>query len=81
MNYITGTNRNQILMQCMEDYIAGDNPVRVIDALVDALDLKELKFIKPKPEYKEGESASILDKGGQNEGLEATISKTTTTVC
>ncbi|MEO5572064.1 MAG: hypothetical protein ABIT08_05505 [Bacteroidia bacterium] len=47
MNYITGINRNQILMQCMEERIAADNAVRVIEALVNALDLTKLNFRHP----------------------------------
>ena len=30
--------------ESLEDYIADDNPVRVIDAFVDGLDLKQLGF-------------------------------------
>jgi hypothetical protein len=30
--------------ECLEDWICGDNPVRVIDAFVEELDLAELIF-------------------------------------
>ena len=40
--HITGKNRLQMEMLCMEDRIAADNPVRVIDAFIDALDLEKL---------------------------------------
>ena len=40
-----GTPRNQIQFFALEETIADDNPVRVIDALVDALDLQALGFI------------------------------------
>ena len=49
----------------MDDLIAEDNPVRVIDALVNALDLEQLNFIKSKPEHKAVESTNIEDKGGR----------------
>jgi len=44
MKYIQGQDRSQITLfpDCIEDYVAEDNPVRVIDAFVDSLDLAEL---------------------------------------
>ena len=44
MKYIQGQDRSQITLfpDCIEDYVAEDNPVRVIDAFVDNLDLTEL---------------------------------------
>lgn len=52
MGYINGADRNQItlLPESVDDYVAEDNAVRVIDAYVDSLDLAELGFIKTKPE-------------------------------
>jgi transposase len=46
MQYIQKESRGQItfLPDCIEDYISEDNPVRVIDALVDSLDLPVLGF-------------------------------------
>ena len=35
--------------ECAEDYISEENPVRVIDAFVDSLDMEELGFQKAKP--------------------------------
>jgi transposase len=51
MNYIQGQDRNQItlLPECLEDFIAEDNPVRVIDAFVDNLNMNELGFLKSTP--------------------------------
>ena len=42
--FIEGENRFQCTLfpESLEDYIAADNPVRVIDAFVDGLDLKRL---------------------------------------
>src|SRR4249919_3418535 len=44
MQHKAGTARNQIQMSSLEDRIAKDNPVRVIDAFVDSLSLKEMGF-------------------------------------
>jgi len=33
-----------LLPPCIEDYVGRDNPVRAIEAYVDALDLNELGF-------------------------------------
>jgi len=44
--FIEGEDRQQValLPECLDDYIAEDNPVRVIDAFVGELDLAELGF-------------------------------------
>ena len=44
--FIEGEDRGQwtLLPECLDDWIAEDNPVRAIDAFVDALDLAELGF-------------------------------------
>ena len=51
MQHKTGIPRNQLQMSSLEDRIAKDNPVRVIDAFADSLSLKEMGFkhavIKP----------------------------------
>lgn len=46
MSYIQGDNRGQaaLLPAAVEDYVAADAPVRVIDAFVDGLDISELGF-------------------------------------
>ena len=49
----------------MEDRIAEDNPVRVIDGLVESLNLKRMGFINEQPGYKEGDRADKRDKGGR----------------
>lgn len=48
MKYITGQERTQISMfpAIMDDYVTEDNPVRVIDAFVDGLDMASLGFEK-----------------------------------
>jgi transposase len=44
--FIEGQDRSQVtlLPECLDDYIAEDNPVRVVDAFVDELDLESLGF-------------------------------------
>jgi transposase len=51
MRHIQGENRHQtsLLPPSLEDFVAADHPVRVIDALVDKLDLASLGFAKAVP--------------------------------
>lgn len=51
MKYITGENRNQkiLLPDCIDDYVQENNPVRVIDAFVENLDMDELGFKRSQP--------------------------------
>ena len=51
MKYREKRDRAQIsfLPECVEDYIDEENPVRVIDAFVDSLDMEALGFRKAKP--------------------------------
>ena len=51
MEYIKGHDRGQktMLPDCIDDLIGRDNPIRVIDAFVDALDIKAAGFRRPKP--------------------------------
>ena len=48
MRHITGESRDQatLLPPTLDDYVAADHPVRVIDAFVDSLDMKALGFNK-----------------------------------
>jgi transposase len=50
--FVEGSDRNQTTLfpECLEDWIDEDNPVRVIDAFVDAIDLGELGFDGVVPE-------------------------------
>ena len=49
--FIEGEDRTQItlLPECLDDYIATDNPVRAVDAFVEELDLKALGFAGADP--------------------------------
>src|SRR3984893_718105 len=44
--FIEGADRSQwtLLPECLDDWVSEDNPVRAIDAFVDAVDLAELGF-------------------------------------
>ncbi len=44
--FVEGANRNQatLLPECLEDFIADDNPVRIVDTFVDELDLASMGF-------------------------------------
>ncbi len=50
--FVEGTDRAQstLLPECLDDWIDEDNPVRVIDAFVEALNLAELGFAGVEPE-------------------------------
>jgi transposase len=50
--YVEGEDRSQAILfpERLDDYIAEDNPVRVIDVFVDELDLAELGFEGMEPE-------------------------------
>lgn len=56
MHYIQEANRQQLslLPESLEDYVAGNNPVRVIDRFVETLDLAALGF-----------SRAVLSKTGR----------------
>jgi transposase len=49
--FVAGADRGQstLLPECLDDFIDESNPVRVIDAFVDALDLAELGFAGAEP--------------------------------
>ena len=49
--FVEGDDHKQVapLPECVDDYIGQDNPVRVIDAFVDELDLAELSFNGTEP--------------------------------
>ena len=51
MTYVKGEDRNQITLfpEAIDDYITEDNPVRVIEAFVNSLDMQKLGFQKAEP--------------------------------
>jgi transposase len=44
--FIEGADRNQVMLlpESVGDYVGPDNPVRVVDAFVEQLDLREMGF-------------------------------------
>ena len=50
-HFVEGAGRDQasFLPACLEDYVDPNNPVRVIDAFVDDLDLAEMGFGRVQP--------------------------------
>jgi len=44
MNYILGKDRLQAIIECFEDYVEADSEVRVIDKIIDTLDIESLGF-------------------------------------
>jgi len=49
MNHIQGLDRFQLAFSCLDDQIDKENPVRIIDAFIDKLDLNLLGFVsKPR---------------------------------
>jgi transposase len=72
--FVEGDDRKQValLPECVDDYIKADNPVRVIDAFVDELDLAELGFngitpaVTGRPSYHPGVMLRIYIYGYVN---------------
>jgi transposase len=64
--FVEGANRGQstLLPECLDDWIDDENPVRVIDAFVDALDLAGLGFdgVEPAATGRPGFHPSVLLK-------------------
>ena len=61
--FVEGMDRGQstLFPECLEDWICEDNPVRVIDAFVEGLDLAELRFCGVDPEAPAGLVPSVGD--------------------
>src|ERR1700757_3919461 len=72
--FFEGDDRKQVALfpECVDDYIGQDNPVRVIDAFIDELDLAELGFngttpaLTGRPSYHPGVMLSIYVYGYLN---------------
>ena len=44
MQFIQGNNRDQTYFSTLNDQVSCDNPVRLIDAFIDKLELQKLGF-------------------------------------
>ena len=64
MQYIQGNNRHQTYFASLEDQVSADNPVRLIDAFIDKLDLQKLGFntTVPKTEGRPAYAPQVLLK-------------------
>ena len=53
--FIEGEDRSQVtlLPECLDDYIGQDNPVRVVDAFVEELDLRDFGLRERRTELKD----------------------------
>ncbi len=63
--FIEGWHRNQtaLLPECLDDYVEEQNPVRVIDAFIDYLDLASLGFdVEPEATGRPGYRPALLLK-------------------
>jgi transposase len=64
--FIEGIDRSQVslLPECVDDYVSEDNPVRVVEAFVDQLDLREMGFeaIDPEATGRPGFHPSVMLK-------------------
>jgi transposase len=64
--FVEGDDRSQValLPECLDDFVAEDNPVRVIDAFIDELDLVALGFdgLTPASTGRPGYHPSVLLK-------------------
>ena len=60
--FVEGEDRSQntLFPECLDQYIAEDNPVQVVDVFVDELDLTTLGFdgIKPEATGRPGRTAN-----------------------
>ena len=54
--YVEGLDRHQVtlLPECLEDYIAEDNPVRVVDAFVEGSIFRHWVSSGPLPRTRDG---------------------------
>jgi transposase len=61
--FIEGVGRDQVtlLPECLDDYVEDDNPVRVVEAFVDMLDLGSLGFdVEPEATGRPGYRPSLM---------------------
>jgi hypothetical protein len=86
--FVEGDDRHQVtlLPECLDDFIDEDNPVRVIDAFVDELDLQTLGFLgmEPaatgRPSYHRPRLPTPRPRDGST-GLTSSTSPGTTSTC
>lgn len=62
MAIVAGTDRKQYVIICPDEAVAEDNPVRVIDALIESFDLVKLGFAPPNHRGRSSYAASDMLK-------------------
>src|SRR6516164_4959869 len=64
--FVEGQDRSQLILlpECLDDYVGEDNPVRIVDAFIDELDLAALGFagVVPEPTGRPAYHPSLLLK-------------------
>ena len=72
--FVAGLDRSQTTLfpECLDDWIDEDNPVRVVDAFVEAVDLGELGFDGVTPE---GDGSAFLSSLGPAQALHLWLSE------
>ena len=62
--FMEGKDRRDrlLLPDCLDDYVSGDNQVRVVDVFVDELDLRTLGFAGPAATGRPGYSPATMLK-------------------
>jgi radical SAM protein with 4Fe4S-binding SPASM domain len=61
MNHIQGIDRFQMTFSSLDDFVDKDNPVRIIDAFIDRLDLDLLGFGGKAPKPEDCKSQKVAD--------------------
>jgi len=61
MNHIQGIDRFQMTFSSLDDFVDKDNPVRIIDAFIDKLDLDLLGFGGKPPKPEDCKSQKVTD--------------------
>jgi transposase len=57
---VADRNQTTLLPDCLDDFIADDNPIRIVDAFADELDLASLGFEGAMPASTASASASAM---------------------
>ena len=72
--FIEGTDRNQVMLlpESVEDYVGADNPVRIVEAFVEQLDLREMGF---EGTESSGDWPACISPGGHAQDLHLRLSE------
>ena len=64
--FVEGEDRRQSLLlpESLDDYVTEDNPVRVVEAFIDELDLAALGFAGVRPAFRSSSPDAVLEGDG-----------------